>query len=655
MRLKRKIALLLTCIMMIGFTASFPGSFTVTKDYCLVADEGLENISRKVNEYIGLIYANEGFREVPEATDKYIRLTVDKDVKDDNGNSCDYAFTSDGQNITVTGRDKEHVLRGALAFLEEFGGIRCYASDMIIATQTAITYPVELVGHSKAYSDYFEMRDSWLISAQDDDYSWFRGYNANVYRFYVDERQDFETEEEANERITALRDYYKSMGGSVEYISYFCHTFTREFCTPEQYYDTYPECFALDFEGNRRRDELCLSNEKTLEIVTQEVFDLLESDRYDPKAPIQIISLTQNDDGAACQCDQCFIEAWNHGGGAYVNLKFVNEVARAVKNRKQDSKGNPVDYSNVLIDTFAYVYTRSAPTDIIPEDNVIIRLCSFDCCSGHYIDDEDCPKNRAFMKDLEDWSRLTDRLYIWAYSTDFVYSGVPFPDIEVLAHNIRVFYDIGVRGLYIESHQMSGRNLYLDKIGTHFEYAVWRKTEETEFYELRAYVISKVMQNPNCDYHKVMKEFCDGYYGDAGATMYEIVTRMDEYASRDHLWTDSAPKDIMICSEAEITELNVLYAKAVREASDQMEAMGVNGVTDYLKHVKNSEICWRYYKMMCRLFEFSDPSEYESAQEQLYFDFYANNVTRLHDPGSEIDPELEAVESEMLSRYLAEK
>lgn len=615
-------------------TADYIGleRFTVTDDYCLVADGDLKNISDKVNEYIGLIYGNDGFKTSQTLTAKYIRLVEDKNVKNADGGKCDYLFASDGQNITVTGRDKEHVLRGALAFLEEFGGIRYYASDTIVTTAKSITYPVKQGGYTKAYSDYFEMIDNDQISPQDDDYSWFRGYNTNIYRFGIDSKQDFETEEEAEERIAAQKDYYKSMGGSVQYISSFCHTFSTQFCNTGKYYDTNPECFALDGKGNRRRDELCLSSDKTLEIVTREVFELLESDKYDPEAPLQIVSLTQWDDLTACKCEKCVGDAKAHGGYSYVNLKFVNEVAKAVKNRTADSKGNPVDYSNVAIDTFAYRYTRSAPEDIIPEDNVIIRLCSIECCSSHYVDDEGCLANKAFMKDLADWGRLTDRIYIWDYCTDFSYFTAPFPEIEVLAHNLRVFYENGVRGVYEEGNfTVRGKDKNLDKVGTGYEYTVTRKSEDTEFYELRAYVISKVMQDPYCDYEEVIRDFCNGFYGDAGATMYRIITTMDRYASRRHLNIYRDPKIIFKCSKAELTELNDMFAQAVSEAAAQKEAAGIIGVPNYLKHVKNSEICWRYYKMMSKKFEFSKSSKFEYNQEILYRDIYANHPTRLHE------------------------
>ena len=41
------------------------------------------------------------------------------------------------------------------------------------------------------------------------------------------------------------------------------------------------------------------------------------------------------------------------------------------------------DSPNVRIDTLAYQYTRKPPRTIRPRANVIIRLCSIECCFRH--------------------------------------------------------------------------------------------------------------------------------------------------------------------------------------------------------------------------------------------------------------------------------
>lgn len=561
----------------------------------LVADSELLPIAEKFNGYVKKITGSE-LRTVADPSDKpYISLCVDPAQADD------YAFSSDNENIVISADNRDHLLRGAYAFLEEFGSLRCYTSKKIIPTADKIFFPVRQGGYRIAYNDYFEMRDTDWISPKDDEYSWFRGFNSDEYRYTVSNAADgTETQEQAERRIKEQNEYYSSFGGRVQYISSFCHTFASDFLNPSENFDKglNLECYALNAGGERRRDELCLSEPKTLEIVTREVFDILENKnplfRYDPEAPLQIISLTQADDMTGCKCDACLKAAREHGGYSAPNLMFVNRVAAAVK---------AAGYDNVAIDTFAYRYTRAAPTDIAPLDNVIIRLCTIECCCSHYIDDDNCAANKAFMRDLEAWSKICKRIYIWDYCTDFSYFNTLFPNLNVLAHNLRVFYEHNVRGVYEEG------NFTLDKAAY-----------DSEFAELRAYLISRVMHDPYCDYDAVIREFCSAYYGEAGEDIYSFVTLACRYAGRKHLNIYKHPSLTLKCSREEFTRLNDFFEHAKSAATGEA-----------LQNVKNSELCWRYFKMHKRLFEFKKSSDFEHQREQLIADIGAANGGRMHE------------------------
>lgn len=572
--------------------------FFINGEYELVTGgEALLPVADRFNSYIEKII---GVRLPVRllASDKpYIELRTDENV------GCSYSFEGDNRNIIITADTIEHLLRGTYAFLEEFGGVRCFTAKMIVCTSDKLFFPIKSGGYSQQYNDYFEMRDTDWISPKDDEYSLFRGFNTDEYRFQVGKRTDDETVQEAEKRIASENAYYSSLGGRTQYISSFGHTFTSDFLNSEQYYDKglNLDCYALDSKGNRRRDELCLSNPKTLEIVTAEVFDMLENKRegcrYDPSAPLQIISLTQADDLTGCKCDDCVKCAKKHGGYSAPNLLFVNKVAERVK---------AAGYDNVAIDTFAYRYTRSAPSGIVPMDNVIIRLCTIECCCSHYIDDRKCKTNKAFMKDLSDWNKICDRIYIWDYCTDFAYFSTLFPDFETLAHNIRVYYEHNVKGVYEEGNYTYDKN-----------------RADPEFAELRSYVISKVMQNPYCDYLSEMKSFCKAYYGEAGEDMYTFAVRTDRYARRGHLNIYKHPRWIMKCSKSELTGLNELFEHAKSVTSGEQ-----------LQNVLNSEISWRYYKMYRRLFEFSKPGDFEALREHLIRDIALVNTGRMHEVDS---------------------
>jgi hypothetical protein len=61
----------------------------------------------------------------------------------------------------------------------------------------------------------------------------------------------------------------------------------------------------------------------------------------------------------------------------------------------------------------------------VPRDNVIIRLCSIECNFALPLTDD---SNKAFQDDIVAWSKLSQRLYIWDYITNFAAYVMPFPN-----------------------------------------------------------------------------------------------------------------------------------------------------------------------------------------------------------------------------------
>ena len=74
-------------------------------------------------------------------------------------------------------------------------------------------------------------------------------------------------------------------------------------------------------------------------------------------------------------------------------LRAVNGVADAVL----------AEFPDVMVDTLAYHYTRTAPNVTVPRRNVVVRLCSIEC---NFAQPFSHPSNQAFMKDLSAWSAL---------------------------------------------------------------------------------------------------------------------------------------------------------------------------------------------------------------------------------------------------------
>lgn len=522
----------------------------------IISSDRLLESAEKFADYIKNICGDELSVTTASTGKSAIKISFDYEKTENR-----YSIVCDGKDISITGSDMSQTVRGMYAFLEKFGGVRCYTSKEVTYTKTSITVPADT---DYTYTPYFEYTETDWNSSKDVQYSLFNGING------ADNRE--------------IPECY---GGGVDYISSFCHTLTGQFCSSDKYFEEHPEYFALSM-GKRKNAQLCMTNPKVREIIKQEVFDLLK-EKHDPDASLQIISLTQADNIFYCTCDNCKKADKKYGSHAGSVLETVNYIAKAVKD---------AGYDNVAIDTFAYQYTRTPPENITLEDNVIIRLCSFECCFSHALDDSSCKANAEFMRDLDGWSKICKRIYVWDYCTNFNNLAGLYPDFGTLGRNMQIFYEHNVKGVYEEGN-------YCTKI-------------DAEFGDLRSYLISRLFINPYLDCDELIKEFCSEYYGDGGEYVHQFLKLITENASEKHLCIYQPMYKTLSLSVSQVKECNALWEKAKESATGEAK-----------ENVLRSELSWRYWKMKNLRAEFSSLINYNSEKTQLLSDMNDRGITRL--------------------------
>ena len=302
-------------------------------------------------------------------------------------------------------------------------------------------------------------------------------------------------------------------GGKLMFYN-FSHSF-HTLVPAEEWFDTHPEYFSMR-NGVRIREktQLCLSNPEVLALCKAGVRRWI---RENPEC--RIFSVSMNDWYNACECPACRAIDEEEGSQAGSVIRFVNAIAEDIA----------VDYPEVMLHTFAYLYCRRAPRHVRPADNVIVRLCSIECCFSHPIGR--CGRERggidvqngsaanfagaeptegSFLEDLKDWSRICKHLYIWDYTTNYANYLMPFPNLEVLQPNLRLFRDNGVEGVFEQGNFSLGRCSALG--------------------QLKIYLLAKLMWDPEEDVDRLIGEFMEGYYGPAAPPMMRYVS----------LWRDAA-------------------------------------------------------------------------------------------------------------------
>ncbi|MGC9328741.1 MAG: DUF4838 domain-containing protein, partial [Candidatus Hinthialibacter sp.] len=279
--------------------------------------------------------------------------------------------------------------------------------------------------------------------------------------------------------------------GGVTRQSLISHSLHRQIPV-EKYGKEHPEYFAL-VDGERKLEmwgggpEPCVTNPEVIEIVAQNVIREL-----DQHPGMKNISVSQNDNDKYCRCERC--EAMNQREGTPMgsHLAFVNAVAERVEQK----------HPGVKIGTLAYWYTRKPPKTIKPRANVQIQLCSIECCTLHPIDDPDCAKNREFCRDMEEWGKICDDIWVWNYNTNFRFYDLPFPNLRSISKNVQYFLKNNTHGLFMQANGNGGTG---------------------ELCDLRNYVISRCMWWPELDSWDTAKEFCRLHYGKAGDTMIQYL------------------------------------------------------------------------------------------------------------------------------------
>ena len=164
-------------------------------------------------------------------------------------------------------------------------------------------------------------------------------------------------------------------------------------------------------------------------------------------------------------------------------IRFVNAIADEVARRYPDKVVGRLPTS-----------TRASRRGIRVRPNVMPCLCSIECEFKNPLGKSPYAANRSFIEDLKGWAAQTDQLYIWDYTTNFADYLYPFPNIHALQENIRTFRAHKVKSLF-EQGAYQGRH--------------------ADFAELKTYLISKWMWNPDLPIEPLLQTFFDGYYGAA--------------------------------------------------------------------------------------------------------------------------------------------
>lgn len=489
-----------------------------------------------------------------------------------------YTIKTVGSRLVIAGGDLRGTLYGVYGLLEDHLGCRWFTPEISrIPTHKTLTLPV--IDETRV--PVLEYREPFVMDCYDGDWCARNRMNSSAGR--LEERH----------------------GGKVRFgAGMFVHTFNR-LVPPEQYFDAHPEYFSL-IDGKRVKDhsQLCCTNPDVIRLCTEGLRKAIEED---PGA--FVYSVSQNDWGNYCQCAECQKLAEAEGSQMAPVLQLVNRVAEAIEQ----------DYPDKAVETLAYQWTRKAPKTMRPRPNVIIRLCSIECCFMHPLATCDSPENTAFRQDAEAWAKVANRLWVWDYVTSFHSYLCPFPNHRVLDDNIRFFIEHNVRGI--------------------FEQDVYT-TLNGELSSLGGYIIAKFLWNPDYDEDTAINEFLEGVYGKAAKPIGQYMDLLHDKVVKDNLHTNIwiGPVEAKYLTPDIMEKAGALWDRAEQAVADE---------PDTLQRVKVARLSYEYAwleKTRGSSFVFdharfhAGPDPAFCARVQRFFDIAQNaNVTWLNEGRTTLD------------------
>lgn len=280
------------------------------------------------------------------------------------------------------------------------------------------------------------------------------------------------------------------------------HTFNR-ILPSDVYGKEHPEYYSF-INGEHRpghNSQWCLTNPAVFDAAVASLDSIFKA-----HPDLKMISVSQNDgNNTNCSCPECKAVDEYEGSPSGNLIRFLNKLAERFPDKE--------------FSTLAYLYSMQPPKHTKPHPNVNIMLCDIDCKREVPLTDNE--SGQWFVKALEGWSAISNNIFVWDYGINFDNIVSPFPNFHILQKNIQLFKKNHVTMHFSQVNGIRGG----------------------DFSEMRAYMIGKLMWNPNLDADSLMHTFMNGYYGDAAPYLYQYQKIMQGalLASGQPLWIYDSP------------------------------------------------------------------------------------------------------------------
>ncbi len=260
--------------------------------------------------------------------------------------------------------------------------------------------------------------------------------------------------------------------------------------------------------------QICLTNPEARQRVLDKLRQFIKNDREKAAKggyayPV-VYDISQNDNNNKCTCKDCMAIAEREGSYSATNIDFINWIAKNISK----------EYPDVMLRTFAYMYTAEPPKTMRTEPNVIIHMAILGAEFGNKYNEYDSirpiehPVNASTLSLIKEWSNHTDHIRHWQYWKIYLEVPQPLERIEAVKKDMKFAAQNHISDFFIE-----------------FEDPAWNN-----FFALTRYLGYKLMDDVSANPDYIVSDFLKGFYGDAAHEMESLIRymakRQDELKER---------------------------------------------------------------------------------------------------------------------------
>lgn len=467
-----------------------------------------------------------------------------------------FVIKTQGNLVFISGARDKGTLYGVYDFLEKFVGVRFFTD-----THTKVPELEEFAVHDMNITE---------IPA------------INVRDYYTP-KVDRDALYTTRLRMVSLYGVnYEEYGpGMYEDMYVYAHN-TLSLCS----YDLYKDYENFFYSGGNLGYDICMSYGLNADGTVDEsvelspftvVLDTLKQlIRDNPE--ISYYSVCQMDIPYGCPCSLCASRATvAQGGRSGILLRFLNALSNELE---EWMAAEYPDGREITLVTFAYSYTLQPPIKangewaVVPNDNVAIWL-AMQHNLAYSLSDPRQP--RQFTDLMTRWAEQAKTFFYWDYRVNFREYLLYMPGLTTLKEDIQYLVDKNTEYAFLQSAS-----------GSSADPPVWLS-------DIKAYIASKLMWEPDQDVAAMLEEYLDFVYGSSAPVVKNIIylfednyerLRQDEEASKEF----GIDHELSYSTTSSKWYPRAMLTKAIELLEEEIDRVNASDMSDAEKAARTDQL-----------------------------------------------------------------